>query len=85
MTRLQLSPADTAMLDGKQGRATQFAMQTIVAAARIDHAESLIDISFAHIDACFYSGRAHLDFVRYLLEHNARLWFAGRHSSRCKP
>jgi hypothetical protein len=73
MTRLHLSPADTAMLDGKQGRATQFAMQTIVAAARIDHAESLVDISFAHIDACFYSGRAHLDFVHYLLEHDARL------------
>lgn len=73
MTSLQLSPADTDMLEGKQGRATQFAMETIVAAARIGHAQSLIDISFAHIDSCFYSGRAHLDFVRYLLEHSARL------------
>jgi len=73
MTRLRLDPADASMLEGKQGRAKQFAMATIVAAAKIDHAESLIDISFAHIDSCFYSGRAHLDFVTYLLENDASL------------
>ncbi|MFA9419381.1 MAG: aconitase X [Gammaproteobacteria bacterium] len=73
MTRLQLDSADASMLDGKQGRAKQFAMQTIVAAAEIDHAESLIDISFAHIDSCFYSGRAHLDFVIYLVQNDASL------------
>lgn len=61
------------MLDGKQGKAAQFAMQTVVAAAHIDRAEGLIDISFAHIDACFYNGRAHLDFVNFLLENDARL------------
>lgn len=61
------------MLDGKQGRAKQFAMEIIVAAANIDDAESLIDISFAHIDSCFYSGRAHLDFVLYLQELGASL------------
>ena len=73
MTRLQLDPADQAMLDGKQGRAKQFAMETIVAAAEIDQAEALIDISFAHIDSCFYSGRAHLDFVVYLVQNDASL------------
>ena len=73
MSRLHLSSADQAMLDGKLGRAVQFAMETIVAAATIDNAESLIDISFAHIDSCFYSGRAHLDFVHYLLENEATL------------
>jgi len=51
----------------------QFAMQTVVTAALIDQADSLIDISFAHIDACFYNGRAHLDFVNYMLEHGATL------------
>ena len=61
------------MLDGKQGKAMQFAMETIVTAANIERAESLIDISFAHIDACFYNGRAHLDFVLYMLEHGASL------------
>ena len=73
MSNLQLSTADQALLDGKQGRAGQFAMQTIVTAANIDRAESLIDISFAHIDSCFYSGRAHLDFVLFLLENEASL------------
>ena len=48
-------------------------METIVAAAHIDQADRLIDISFAHIDACFYSGRAHLDFVHFMLEHGATL------------
>ena len=73
MSNLQLSLADKALLDGKQGKAMQFAMQTIVTAAHIDRAESLIDIGFAHIDSCFYSGRAHLDFVLYLLENGASL------------
>ena len=48
-------------------------METIVAAAEIDRADALIDIGFAHIDACFYNGRAHLDFVNYLLDAGARL------------
>jgi predicted aconitase len=73
MTRLQLDAIDQAMFDGKQGRAKQFAMEIIVAAANIDRAESLIDISFAHIDSCFYSGRAHLDFVVYLVQNDASL------------
>ena len=36
-------------------------------------AERLIPISFAHLDACFYTGQAHVDFVRFLLENDARL------------
>ncbi len=73
MTRLHLSLFDQDLLDGKRGKAMQFAMETIVNAANIDRAESLIDISFAHIDSCFYAGRAHLDFVLYMLEHKASL------------
>jgi len=70
---LRLTALDQARLDGKFGKAMQFAMQTVVAAAAVDRAEQLIDISFAHIDACFYNGRAHLDFVNYMLEHGATL------------
>ncbi len=70
---MQLSDLDRARLDGKCGKAAQFAMEVIVAAARIDEADSLIDISFAHIDACFYNGRAHLDFVNYMLDNGATL------------
>lgn len=70
---MQLNELDQDRLDGKLGKALQFAMETIVTAATIDRADSLIDISFAHIDACFYNGRAHLDFVNYMLEHGATL------------
>ena len=61
------------MLAGKFGHAARFAMETVLAAAHIDRAERLIDISFAHIDACFYNGRAHLDFVNFMLDNGARL------------
>jgi hypothetical protein len=70
---VQLNQLDQDRLDGKLGKAMQFAMETVVAAAHIDQVESLIDVSFAHIDACFYNGRAHLDFVNYMLEHGATL------------
>lgn len=70
---MQLSATDQSMLDGLLGKAMQFAMETIVTAASIDNAETLIDINFAHIDSCFYSGRAHLDFVNFLLDKGASL------------
>ena len=70
---MQLNTLDQDRLHGKLGKAMQFAMETIVTAAHIDQADTLIDISFAHIDACFYNGRAHLDFVNYMLEHGATL------------
>ena len=70
---MQLNELDQDRLHGKLGKAMQFAMETIVSAARIDQVDTLVDISFAHIDACFYNGRAHLDFVNYMLEHGATL------------
>ena len=73
MAALQLNRLDQDRLDGKLGKAIQFAMETIVSAAHVDQADRLVDISFAHIDACFYNGRAHLDFVNYMLDHGATL------------
>lgn len=70
---MHLNELDQDRLDGKLGKAAQFAMETVIAAARIDQVDQLVDISFAHIDACFYSGRAHLDFVNYMLDHGATL------------
>jgi len=70
---MKLNRLDQDRLDGKFGKAVQFAMETIVTAAHIDQVDELIDISFAHIDACFYNGRAHLDFVNFLLQHGATL------------
>lgn len=57
----------------RDGRAHQLAMQLVEQAARIMGATRLIPISFAHIDACFYTGRSHVDFVTFLLEHGAKL------------
>ena len=51
----------------------RFAMQVVVRAAEIAPAERLQDISFAHIDACFYNGQAHVDFARFMVENGARL------------
>ncbi|MGR3718208.1 MAG: aconitase X [Thermohalobaculum sp.] len=72
MTPLHLTEADRALLDGAAGEALQFAMQVVVRAARIMAAPRLIDAGFAHIDACHYSGRAHLDFARFFTERGAR-------------
>jgi hypothetical protein len=43
----------------------------VVKAANIMEAEHLIPIAFAHIDACFYTGRAHVDFARFLRDNGA--------------
>jgi predicted aconitase len=68
----ELSAADRARLAGAEGAALQFAMEVVVRAARIMGAPHLIDAGFAHIDACHYYGRAHLDFARFLTARGAR-------------
>ncbi len=55
------------------GRAYQLALRLVEQAARIMGAPRLIPISFAHVDACFYTGQSHVDFVKFLLEHGAKL------------
>jgi len=54
------------------GPLAQFAMELVGQAGQIWGAERLIDVSFAHLDACHYYGRAHLDFVRMLTDQRAR-------------
>jgi predicted aconitase len=72
MQMLRLSDADQAMLDGAAGEAMQFAIEVVVRAARIMAAPRLIDAGFAHIDACHYYGRAHLDFARFFVDRRAQ-------------
>jgi predicted aconitase len=69
---LTLDPQDQARLDGAEGPAMSFAMRLIVQAAGIMGADSLIPVGFAHLDACFYAGQAHVDFARFMLENGAR-------------
>lgn len=56
-----------------EGKAHRLATQLVEQAAAIMGAPRLVPISFAHIDACFYTGRSHLDFVRFLLDNGAKL------------
>lgn len=49
------------------------AMLIVVEMAKVMGAESLLDISSAHIDSCLYHGQASLDFARRLGEGNARV------------
>ncbi|MFO1133475.1 MAG: aconitase X catalytic domain-containing protein [Hyphomicrobiales bacterium] len=70
---MDLPDRTRAQLDGAQGKAMQLAARLVVRAAEIMGAERLIPISFAHVDACFYTGRAHVDFVRFLIDNGASL------------
>lgn len=70
---LVLEERDRALLEGAEGEAMQLAMRVVSRAAGIMGAERLIEVSFVHIDACFYNGQAHLDFAQYLVDRGARL------------
>ena len=70
-TDLRLNEDCTAMLSGEQGPALQFAMQLVQRAGVVMGARELVPVTFAHIDACFYAGRAHVDFARFMLEAGA--------------
>lgn len=69
---LKLNEDCAAMLSGDQGPALQFAMQLVERAAVAMGAKDLVPVTFAHIDACFYAGRAHVDFARFMLESRAK-------------
>lgn len=69
---MTLDASDRALLEGAEGPAMKLAMQLVAKAADILGAEELVPISFAHLDSCFYTGDAHLDFARFLKTNNAR-------------
>ena len=63
---LNLTNSDQQLLDGKDGKAAQLAMQIVVRMAEIQGASELIDVEQAHIDACVYSGPSCLQFAQKL-------------------
>jgi predicted aconitase len=69
---LALELREKDLLKGTEGPAMQLAMRLVAQAAEIMGAEKLVPVTFAHIDACFYAGEAHVDFAQYLLDHGAR-------------
>ncbi len=69
---IELDQNEKGWLAGKDGPAMRLAIETVLKAASIMGAERLVPASFAHIDACFYAGQAHIDFARLLLDNDAR-------------
>jgi hypothetical protein len=73
LSGFQLSELDRRMLAGEFGAAKQLALGIVIRAARLEGADSLIDIDMAHIDGCFYHGPASLLFARKLCDLGARV------------
>ena len=69
---MELGTREQSLLKGHAGGAMKLAMELVLQAARILGARELVPVSFAHIDACFYSGEAHVDFAQFCLDHDAR-------------
>lgn len=61
-----LTPHDRRFLAGELGEAARLAMRIVIRAARLEGADSLVDVDMAHIDGCFYQGPASLQFARKL-------------------
>jgi predicted aconitase len=68
---MDLSTSNHDILSGHHGPAMQFAMELVLQAGRILNAPYLIPVTYAHIDACFYNGQAHIDFAQFMLDHGA--------------
>ena len=68
MMTLQLSVKDEQMLNGEMGRAAQIAMRILTTMAEVYNAETLLDISSAHIDGVLYHGLSGLEFVQKLVD-----------------
>lgn len=70
---LDLTEADRALLDGRDGPAVQQAMRIICAMAAQQGAQGLVDVTQAHIDGCIYASPANLTFAEKMAEMGARV------------
>jgi predicted aconitase len=70
---LTLSDSDRAMLNGDHGAAAQLAMSILVRMSEVYGAESLMDITQAHIDSTIYLGDATLEFAENLAALGAKV------------
>ena len=64
---LDLTIEDRALLSGSDGEATALAMRILVSSAEILGAQSLIQITSAHIDGCLYHGDGGVEFAEKLV------------------
>lgn len=72
-SQLTLSEGDLAIIEGKQGRAAQVAMELLLRIAQLQGATSLVDVVQAHIDGCIYTGPASLRFAEQLVAWGAKV------------
>jgi predicted aconitase len=70
---LTLTDRDRAMLNGDAGPAPQLAMSILARMAEVYGAESLMDITQAHIDSTIYLGDATLEFAERLAALGAKV------------
>ncbi len=70
---VQLSVADTAMLEGRDGAAAAMAMRIVLGTARMLGATDLTDIASAHIDGCLYHGDSGTGFAERLVAEGGRV------------
>ncbi|MEM9605140.1 MAG: aconitase X [Pseudomonadota bacterium] len=70
---LALSHADRSKLAGTDGDAVRLAMQVLCDVATIQGADTLIDVTRAHIDGCIYASPANLTFAERLADMGARV------------
>lgn len=73
MSALELTGADRAMLDGRDGPAVQQAMRIISAMAAQQGARGLVDVTQVHIDGCIYASPANLTFAEKMADMGARV------------
>ncbi len=70
---LDLTDDEARWLAGESGRAMQLAMELVLAAAKVSGADSLVEVDFAHINSCHWSGKLSEDFAEFLLAEGAQL------------
>lgn len=69
---LELSDADRAMRDGRDGPAVQVAMEVLCLIASTQGATKFVDVSRAHIDGCILAHDANLDFAEKMQRMGAK-------------
>ncbi len=70
---MTLTETDRAMLNGDHGPAPKLAMSILVRMAEVYGADTLMDISQAHIDSTIYLGDATLEFAEHLSSLGAKV------------
>ncbi|MEH6549859.1 MAG: aconitase X catalytic domain-containing protein [Pseudomonadales bacterium] len=70
---MKLTANEIAILEGKNGKAQQFAMSLLQSVGEASAADCLIPISQAHLVGSYYGGPADIAFLRHLNEMKAKV------------